>query len=100
MSFELSASRFLFSQAEAERSRRAKVIHAKGEEEASLMLAQAAKNLASEEQALQLRYLQTLTEIAGENTNTIVFPLPIDLVRPLLQLSKSITAEDSKSKSD
>ena len=79
-----SMIRAIAAQAEAERARRAKIIHAEGEFQASQKLAQAAKVLASESQALQLRYLQTLTEISSErNTNTIVFPLPMDLVKPI-----------------
>ena len=79
-----SMIRAIAAQAEAERARRAKVIHAEGEFQASQKLAEAAKMLASESQALQLRYLQTLTEISSErNTNTIVFPLPMDLVKPI-----------------
>ena len=76
-------------QAEAERSRRAKVINAEGEKQAALMIAEAARTLASEEQALQVRYLQTLKEIANEKTNTIVFPMPLELVEPILHLTKS-----------
>jgi len=75
--------RAIAKQAEAERSRRAKVIHAEGEMQASDMLLQAAKILMQQPQALQLRYLQTLTEIAGEKSSTIVFPLPIDLLHKL-----------------
>ncbi|MCZ0953228.1 MAG: slipin family protein [Rhodospirillaceae bacterium] len=79
-----SMIRAIAAQAEAERSRRAKVIHAEGELQASKKLAEAANTLSSESQALQLRYLQTLTEISSErNTNTIVFPLPMDLVKPI-----------------
>jgi regulator of protease activity HflC (stomatin/prohibitin superfamily) len=76
--------RAIAAQAEAERARRAKIIHAEGEKQASEMLAQAAKMLASEQQALQLRYLQTLTEIAKDRTNTIVFPVPMDLIKTLV----------------
>lgn len=76
--------RAIAAQAEAERARRAKVIHAEGEKQASEMLAQAARMLASEKQALQLRYLQTLTEIAKDRTNTIVFPVPLDIVEALM----------------
>ncbi len=73
-------------QAEAEREKRSKIIHADGEFEASRRLAQASRILASEPSALQLRYLQTLTEISSErNTNTIVFPLPLDLVKPIFE---------------
>ncbi|MCW8905704.1 MAG: slipin family protein [Sedimenticola sp.] len=75
-----SMIRAIAKQAEAERSRRAKVIHAMGELEASEKLLQAAQMLSKQPQALQLRYMQTLTEIANQNTHTIVFPLPIDLI--------------------
>jgi len=79
-----SMIRAIAAQAEAERARRAKVIHAEGEFQASQRLAEAAGVLASEPQALQLRYLQTLTEISTErNTHTIVFPMPLDLIKPL-----------------
>lgn len=76
--------RAIAAQAEAERARRAKVIHAEGEKQASEMLAQAAQMLGSQRQALQLRYLQTLTEIAKDRTNTIVFPVPMDLLESFL----------------
>ena len=77
--------RAIAAQAEAERARRAKVIHAQGEFEASKKLAEAAGVLAGQPQALQLRYLQTLTEIASErNSHTIVFPVPLDLIKPVL----------------
>jgi regulator of protease activity HflC (stomatin/prohibitin superfamily) len=75
--------RALAKQAEAERERRAKVIHAKGEAEAAEKLAEAANVLASQDQAIQLRYLQTLVEIAGDKSSTIVFPVPIDLMEKL-----------------
>jgi regulator of protease activity HflC (stomatin/prohibitin superfamily) len=82
---EPSMIRAIAAQAEAERSRRAKVIHAEGEFQASQRLAEAAKVLGGEPQAIQLRYMQTLTEIAGEgNTHTIVFPLPMELLKPIL----------------
>ncbi len=81
-----SMVRAIAKQAEAERERRAKVIHALGEMEASVKLSEAAGVLSKQPQALQLRYLQTLTEIAGERTNTIVFPLPIDLVSKLQEI--------------
>ena len=77
--------RAIARQAEAERERRAKVIHAEGELQAAEKLLEAAKMLAQQSQALQLRYLQTLTEIAGERSNTIVFPLPMDLVESLIK---------------
>ncbi len=84
-----SMIRAIAQQAEAERSRRAKVINAEGEKQAALMIAEAARTLASEEQALQVRYLQTLKEIANEKTNTIVFPMPLEFVEPIMHLAKS-----------
>jgi len=75
--------RALAKQAEAERERRAKVIHAMGEAEAAEKLAEAAKVLSSQDQAIQLRYLQTLVEIAGDKSSTLVFPIPIDLLKKL-----------------
>jgi regulator of protease activity HflC (stomatin/prohibitin superfamily) len=80
-----SMIRAIAKQAEAERSRRAKVIHAEGEMQAAEKLTLAAEILARQSQALQLRYLQTLTEIANERSSTIVFPLPMDLIEPLLK---------------
>jgi regulator of protease activity HflC (stomatin/prohibitin superfamily) len=77
--------RAIAKQAEAERERRAKVIHAEGELQASEKLAQAAKVLAVEPTALQLRYLQTLAEIASEKNSTIIFPVPIDLIKMFLE---------------
>lgn len=79
-----SMIRAIARQAEAERERRAKVIHAEGELQASEKLLQAAEILARNSQAMQLRYLQTLTEIAGEKNSTIVFPVPMDLIKHLL----------------
>jgi regulator of protease activity HflC (stomatin/prohibitin superfamily) len=76
--------RAIAKQAEAERVRRAKVIHAEGEMQAAEKLLEAAQKLSQQPQALQLRYLQTLTEIANERTNTIVFPLPMDMVETLM----------------
>ncbi len=80
-----SMVRAIAKQAEAERTRRAKVIHAEGEMQAAEKLLEAARILSQQSQALQLRYLQTLTEIAGERSNTIVFPLPMDLVESLIK---------------
>jgi len=71
--------------AEAERERRAKIVHAEGEAQAAEKLAEAANIISSNPTALQLRYLQTLTTISTERTNTIVFPLPIDLLKPMLE---------------
>ncbi len=76
--------RAIAQQAEAERTRRAKIIHAEGEHQAAEKLVQAAELISKSPQALQLRYLQTLSGIANERTNTIVFPLPMDLLRPFL----------------
>jgi len=83
---EQSMIRAIAKQAEAERERRAKVIHAEGELQASHKLLEASQILSQQSQALQLRYLQTLTEIAGEKSSTIVFPLPIDIMEPLKNL--------------
>ena len=82
-----SMIRAIAAQAEAERARRAKVIHAEGERQAATQLSEAAATLAEQGQALQLRYLQTLTEVANEGSSTIVFPLPIDLIKPLMKLA-------------
>jgi len=79
-----SMIRAIAKQAEAERTRRAKVIHAEGEMQAAEKLFVAAQTLAKQNEALQLRYLQTLTEIAGERSNTIVFPLPMDFINHLI----------------
>ncbi len=78
-----SMIRAIARQAEAERERRAKIIHAEGELQASQKLLEASQILSRQPQALQLRYLQTLTEIAGDKSSTIVFPLPMDLLEPL-----------------
>src|SRR5256712_6584104 len=74
--------------AEAERERRANVIHAEGELQASEKLLQAAQMLSKQAEAMQLRYLQTLSNIAGDKTSTIVFPVPMDLIGPLLERAK------------
>jgi len=78
--------RAMAKQAEAEREKRAKIIHAEGELQASAQLAQAAEMIGSQPATLQLRYLQTLTEIAVEKNSTIIFPLPIDLIEPMIDL--------------
>ena len=77
--------RAMAKQAEAEREKRAKLIHADGELQAAQRLADASEILSRQSSALQLRYLQTLTEIATEKNSTIVFPLPMDLIRPFLE---------------
>jgi regulator of protease activity HflC (stomatin/prohibitin superfamily) len=79
-----SMIRAMAKQAEAERTRRAKIIHAEGESQAAQMLVEAAQSLARQPSALQLRYLQTLADISHEKTSIIVFPLPLDLIKPLL----------------
>ena len=91
-----SMIRAIAKQAEAERERRAKVIHADGEFQASTRLVEAAEQLAREPSSMQLRYLQTLTEIAGEKSSTIVFPIPINLLDTLnrLQATEEHSGED------
>jgi len=81
---DMTMVRAIARQAEAERERRAKVIHAEGERQAASTLAEAAEMLARHPQALQLRYLETLTVIAADKNSTIVFPLPMDVIAPLL----------------
>ena len=83
-----SMVRAIAQQAEAERERRAKIIHAEGELQAAQKLVQAGEMLSVSPQALQLRYMQTLSSIAGEQNSTIVFPLPMDLITPFLEMAK------------
>lgn len=90
-----SMIRAIAQQAEAERNRRAKVINAEGEMQAATRIAEAAAILGGQEQALQVRYLQSLREIANEKTNTIVFPFPIDLLGPLSSFARSKKGEES-----
>ena len=85
-----SMVRAIARQAEAERERRAKVIHAEGELQASSKLLESAQTLSKQSESMQLRYLQTLTEITSDKTNTIVFPLPMDLVEPFLKNIKNV----------
>jgi len=80
-----SMIRAMAKQAEAERTRRAKIIHAEGEKQAAQQLVEAARTLGSEPKALQLRYLQTLSDLSSEKATTIVFPLPLDLIKPFLE---------------
>ena len=88
--------RAIARQAEAERERRAKVIHAEGELQASVKLAEAAEILGRQPQAIQLRYLETLTVIAADKNSTIVFPLPLEIIGPLLQwMSRKPGAPDA-----
>lgn len=79
--------RAIARQAEAERERRAKVIHAEGEKQAAQALMEAAEILAAQPSAMQLRYLQTLTQVAGDKSSTLVFPVPVDLLTGLLDQS-------------
>ncbi len=81
--------RAMAKQAEAERERRAKIIHAEGEFQASQKLSEAAKVIADEPIALQLRFLQTLTEVASEKNSTTIFPVPIDLLEPFLKKNEN-----------
>ena len=83
-----SMIRAIARQAEAERERRAKVIHAEGELQASKALLEAAQMLARQPQAMQLRYLQTLTQIAGDKSSTIVFPLPVEMLSAMASMAK------------
>jgi regulator of protease activity HflC (stomatin/prohibitin superfamily) len=83
-----SMIRAMAKQAEAERTRRAKIIHAEGEKQAAAQLVEAAATLGQEPAALQLRYLQTLADLSSEKTTTIVFPIPIDIVKPFIDAGK------------
>ncbi len=83
-----SMIRAMAKQAEAERTRRAKIIHAEGEKQAASQLVEAAATLGEEPAALQLRYLQTLADLSSEKTTTIVFPIPIDIVKPFINAGK------------
>jgi regulator of protease activity HflC (stomatin/prohibitin superfamily) len=84
--------RAIARQAEAERERRAKVIHAEGEKQAAQTLMEAAEMLSRQPAAMQLRYLQTLTHIAGDKSSTVVFPIPMDLLTALLDKGNAATA--------
>jgi regulator of protease activity HflC (stomatin/prohibitin superfamily) len=85
-----SMVRVIALQAEAERERRAKVIHAEGEHQAAQRLLDAATTLAQRPEAMQLRYMQTLTQIAGDKSSTIVFPLPVDVIGPILEAARKL----------
>jgi regulator of protease activity HflC (stomatin/prohibitin superfamily) len=87
-----SMVRAIAQQAEAERARRAKIIHAEGEQQAAEKLLQAAATLSQRPEAMQLRYLQTLTAVAGDKSSTIVFPVPMDVLGPLLEAAKRAKA--------
>lgn len=84
------------NQAETERQRRAKIINAEGEYQAAQKLADAAKIISASPQALQLRFLQTLTEVASERNSTTIFPVPIDLFTPFIKQISTITNKEEK----
>jgi regulator of protease activity HflC (stomatin/prohibitin superfamily) len=88
--------RAIARQAEAERERRAKVIHADGEFQAAERLAEAGRVLSQQPAAIQLRYLSTLTEISTERTSTIVFPLPIDMISAFMKLAQQFKEGENK----
>jgi len=91
--------RAMARQAEAERERRAKVINAEGEHQAANRLAQAAEIISEHPMALQLRYLQTLREVAAENNSTTLFPIPIDLFKPFLKLAEMVEKSEKEGSS-
>jgi regulator of protease activity HflC (stomatin/prohibitin superfamily) len=86
-----SMQRAMARQAEAEREKRAKIIHAEGEYQAAQQLKEAAATMSSEPTAMQLRYLQTLTEIATEKNSTVIFPVPIDIISTFADMARSLT---------
>jgi regulator of protease activity HflC (stomatin/prohibitin superfamily) len=92
----IEMQRAMSKQAEAERERRAKVINAEGEFQAAAKMAEAARVMATEPMSLQLRYLQTLREIAAEKNSTTLFPIPIDLVKPFLKLAEKLEEGEKK----
>jgi regulator of protease activity HflC (stomatin/prohibitin superfamily) len=92
----LEMQRAIAKQAEAERERRAKVINAEGEFQAAAKMADAAKVLATEPMSLQLRYLQTLREIAAEKNSTTLFPIPIDLVKPFIKIAEHLEKREEE----
>ncbi|MEW6659049.1 MAG: slipin family protein [Thermodesulfobacteriota bacterium] len=92
----IEMQRAMAKQAEAERERRAKVINAEGEFQAAAKMAEAAGVLAKEPISLQLRYLQTLREIAAEKNSTTLFPIPIDLITPFIKIAKKLELEEEK----
>jgi regulator of protease activity HflC (stomatin/prohibitin superfamily) len=92
--------RAIAKQAEAERERRAKIIHAEGELQSSQKIFEAASILAQHPQAIQLRYLQTLSDISNEKSHTVIFPLPMDLISPLQELIKLQNLKEKRSLSN
>ena len=93
MELPQTMQRAMARQAEAEREKRAKIIHAEGEFEASQMLAEAAEVIGTEPATIQLRYLQTLTEIAAEKNSTIIFPVPIELLALISRIGSSLNGK-------
>ena len=89
-------TRAIAKQAEAERERRSKIIHAEGEFQAAQRLTDAARTLSQEDAALTLRYLQTITEIATEKNSTVIFPLPVDILRPFFEQGRRLAREATK----
>jgi regulator of protease activity HflC (stomatin/prohibitin superfamily) len=89
-----SMVRAIAQQAEAERARRAKIIHAEGEQQAAVKLLEAARMLAQQPEAMQLRFLQTLSSIAGDKTNTIVFPVPVDVIGSAMEGFQKLVRRD------
>ena len=92
--------RAMAKQAEAERERRAKIINAEGEQQAAAKLAEAAQIIESHPMALQLRYLQTMREMSAEQNTTTIFPVPLDMFKPFLNLANAIDKVASKIKAD
>jgi regulator of protease activity HflC (stomatin/prohibitin superfamily) len=90
-----SMQRAMARQAEAEREKRAKIIHAEGEKQAAMSLGNAAEELAKNPSSMQLRYLQTLTEIASERNSTLIFPLPVELFRSFINTGRGERSEDT-----
>jgi len=88
--------RAMARQAEAEREKRAKIIHAEGEYQAAQQLKEAAATMASEPTALQLRYLQTLNEVSAEKNSTLIFPVPIDIISSFTQMARAIAKQAEK----
>ncbi|MDD2903457.1 MAG: slipin family protein [Syntrophales bacterium] len=93
----IEMQRAMAKQAEAERERRAKVINAEGEFQAAAKMADAARVLAAEPISVQLRYLQTLREIAAEKNSTTLFPIPIDLIKPFIKMAERLELKEEKS---
>jgi regulator of protease activity HflC (stomatin/prohibitin superfamily) len=94
-----SMVRAIARQAEAERERRAKVIHAEGEKQAAVALLEAAQMLSRQPEAMQLRYLQTMTQVAGDRASTVILPLPMDMLGRLLDKGRAPEADTDNTRS-